>query len=98
LADDQAQGLYPPDGRDLALEMGKLHKRMAEVEDIYAVDVKQLSRSTMEISNALVDLNVLPSQGIPSQLQSVKDIMAAFGLVLELLRGEVPPHLLFLLP
>jgi hypothetical protein len=52
----------------------------------------------MEISNALVDLNVLPSQGIPSQLQSVKDIMAAFGLVLELLRGEVPPHLLFLLP
>jgi hypothetical protein len=40
--------------------LGKLHERMAEVEDDRAVEAKQLSRSTMEISNALVNLNMLP--------------------------------------
>jgi hypothetical protein len=44
----------------------------------------------MEISNNLVGLNVLPIQGIPSQLRSVKDVMVAFDLVLDWLRGEVP--------
>jgi hypothetical protein len=43
----------------------------------------------MEISNALVDLNVQPIQGIPSQLQSIMYVMATFGLVLEWLRVEV---------
>jgi hypothetical protein len=60
LNNDQARGLYPPDGRNLWSELGKLHERMAEVEDDHAVEAKQLSRSTMEISNALVNLNVLP--------------------------------------
>jgi hypothetical protein len=46
----------------------------------------------MEISNALVSLNVLPIQGIPSQPRSVKDVMAAFGLVPEWLHEEVPVH------
>jgi hypothetical protein len=44
----------------------------------------------VEIYNALVDLNVLPIQGIPSQLRSVKDVMATFSWVLERLREEVP--------
>jgi hypothetical protein len=39
--------------------LGKLHERVAEVEDDHAVEAKQLSWSTMEISNALVDSNVL---------------------------------------
>jgi hypothetical protein len=90
LVDDQAWGLYPPNGRDLLLELGKLRKRVGEVEDDHAVEAEQLSRLTKEISNALVDLNVLPIQGIPSQPRSVKDVMAGFGLVLERLCGEVP--------
>jgi hypothetical protein len=93
LTDDQARELYPSDGRDLASELGKLHKRMAEVEDDRIVDAKQLSCSTFEISNALVNLNVLPIQGIPSQLRSIKDVMAVIGLVLELLRGDAPMSL-----
>jgi hypothetical protein len=63
---------------------------MAEVEDDHAIEAEQLSWSTMEISNTFVDLNVLPIQGFPSQPRSVKDVMAAFGLVLERPCKEVP--------
>jgi hypothetical protein len=90
LADDQARGLYPPDGGHLATELCKLREHVAKVEDDRVVEAEQLSRSTMEISNALVDLNMFPIQGIPSQPRSVKDVVAAFGLVLEWLREEVP--------
>jgi hypothetical protein len=90
LTDDQARGLYPPERRDLLSALGNLHERMAEVEDDHAVEAEQLSRSTIKISNALVDLNVLPIQGIHSQPRLVKDVMAAFGLVLERLCEEVP--------
>jgi hypothetical protein len=72
--------------------LGKLCKHVAEVEDDHTVEAEQLSRLTMEISNALVDLNVMPIQGIPSQQQSIKDVMAVFGLVLEWLREEVSVH------
>jgi hypothetical protein len=82
LANDQARCLYPPDGRDLPSELGKLRECVAEA--------KQLSWSTKEISNALVNLKVMPIQGIPSQLWFVKDVMAAFGLVLERLREKAP--------
>jgi hypothetical protein len=67
LVDDQARGHYPPDGKDLPLELGKLRERVAEAEDDHTVEAEQLSRSTMEISNTLVNLNVLPIQGILSQ-------------------------------
>jgi hypothetical protein len=70
--------------------LGKLCEHVAEVEDDCVIHAEQLSQSTMELSNALVDLNVLPIQDIPSQPRSVKDVMAAFGLVLERLRKEVP--------
>jgi hypothetical protein len=89
LVDDQARGLYPPDGRDLPSELGKLHERVAEVKDDHTIATEQLSQSTIEISNALVELNVLAIQVIPSQPRSVKDVMAAFSLVLEWLCEEV---------
>jgi hypothetical protein len=72
------------------LELGKLRERVAEVEDNHAAEAEQLSQSTMEISNALVDLNVMPIQGIPSQPWLVKDVMAVFALVLERLREKAP--------
>jgi hypothetical protein len=78
----------PPRLEGTDLELGKLHEHVAEVDDNCDVEGKQLSRSTMEISNALVDLNVLPIQGIPSQPRSVQDVMEAFSLVLERICGR----------
>jgi hypothetical protein len=51
LVDDLARGLYPPDGKDLPSELGKLCEHMAEVEDDRATEAEQLSWLTMEISN-----------------------------------------------
>jgi hypothetical protein len=92
LVDDQAWGLYPLDWRDLPSELGKLHDCVAEVEDNRATKAEQLSWSTMKISNALVDLNMMPIQGIPSQPRLVKDVMAVFALVLEWLREKALVH------
>jgi hypothetical protein len=76
LVDDQVRGFYPPDGRDLPSKLGKLRQCMAQVEDDHATEAGQLSRWTMDISNALVDLNVTPIQGIPLQPRLVKDVKA----------------------
>jgi hypothetical protein len=65
---------------------------VAEVEDNRAAKAEQMSWSTMKISNALIDLNVMPIQGIPSQPRLVKDVMAAFALVLEWLREKALVH------
>jgi hypothetical protein len=46
----------------------------------------------MVISDALVDLNMLPIQGIPTQLQPAKGVLMAFGLVLERLREVALAH------
>jgi hypothetical protein len=90
LAEDQARGLYPPDRRNLSLELGKIHEHMAEPEDDRAVEAEQMSRLVREISNSLVDTNVLPIQDVPSQSQSANDVLAAFSLILERLWEEVP--------
>jgi hypothetical protein len=63
---------------------------VAEVRASRAIEGKQLSRLTMAISDTLVDLNVLPIQGIPAQPQSAKGIRTAFGLILERLREVAP--------
>jgi hypothetical protein len=55
-----------PDGRDLPSELGKLCGCVAEVQNDRATEGEQLAWSTMEISNALVNLNMMPIQGIPS--------------------------------
>jgi hypothetical protein len=52
---------------------------MAGVEDDRVIKGVQLSRSITEISDALVDLNILPIQDIPSQLRSANDVLAATG-------------------
>jgi hypothetical protein len=90
--EDQARGLCPPDGRNLSLELGKLHERVAKAEDDRAVEAEQLSRSIREIFDALVDLIVLPIQDVPSQPWLAKDVLVAFSLVLERLREEAPVH------
>jgi hypothetical protein len=57
----------------------RLHEHMAGVEDDRVIKGVQLSRSITEISDALVDLNILPIQDIPSQLRSANDVLAAMG-------------------
>jgi hypothetical protein len=70
LAKEQGRGLYSFDGRDLSAEMGKLRDCVAGVEEEHVVEAVQLSRSVMEISDALVDLGVFPIQDIPAQPRS----------------------------
>jgi hypothetical protein len=66
LAEEQAWGLHSFDGRDLSVELEELRERMAGVENECTAEVVQLSRSVMEISDALVDLGVFPIQDIPA--------------------------------
>jgi hypothetical protein len=70
------------------VEFEMLHKHVAGVEEDRAVKAEQLSRSVGDISDALVDLNKLPIQDIRSQPRSAKDVLTAFGLVLEWLQEE----------
>jgi hypothetical protein len=58
------------------------------VEDDWVIEAELLSLLVRGNSDALVKLNVLPTQGIPPQPQSAKDVLVAFGLVLERLREE----------
>jgi hypothetical protein len=67
LITDQAQGFHPSIRRNLLSELEELRERVAEVRAGRAVEGEQLSWLTMAISDALVDLNVLPIQGIPAQ-------------------------------
>jgi hypothetical protein len=90
LTADQVRGLHPSIRRNLSLKLGELWERVAGVRDDRAVEGEQLSQLTMAISDALVDLNVLPIQGIPVQPQSAKGVLTTFGLVLEQL-WEVAP-------
>jgi hypothetical protein len=64
---DQVRGLHPSVRRNLSSELGELLEYVAGVRDGRAVEGEQLSWLTMAISDALVDLNMLPIQGIPAQ-------------------------------
>jgi hypothetical protein len=52
------------------VELEELHEHVAGGENECAVEDVQLSRSVMEISNALVDLGVFPTRDIPAQPRS----------------------------
>jgi hypothetical protein len=71
-----------------ATELEKLRERVAIVKDDRAIEAELLSWSVGGNSDALVDLNVLPIQGIPLHPWSAKDPLAMFGLILEWLREE----------
>jgi hypothetical protein len=61
LAEEQACGLYPFDGRDLPVKLEELHGRVVGVESERAAEAVQLSWSVKEINDALVDLVCFPS-------------------------------------
>jgi hypothetical protein len=80
--------MYSFDRRNLPVELERLCEHMVGVEDDRAAEAEQLSRPIKDISDALVDLNVLPIHDIPSQPRSTKDVLTVFGLVLERLLEE----------
>jgi hypothetical protein len=88
LAEEQARGLHSFDERDLSVELEELCERMVGVENECTAEAVQLSRSVMEISDALVDLGVFPIWDIPTQLRSAQDILTVASLVSEHLQEE----------
>jgi hypothetical protein len=70
LAEEQTHVLNSFDGRDLSVELEELCERVAGVENERTAEAVQLSRSVMEISDALVDLGKFPIRAIPAQPRS----------------------------
>jgi hypothetical protein len=58
------------------------------VESECAVEAVQLSRSIIEVSDALVDLGMFPFWYIPAHLKSTQHVLTAAGLILECLWEE----------
>jgi hypothetical protein len=83
LAEEQACGLHPHDGRDLAVELEGIHARVDKIRGEHATEARQLSQLVMEISNALADLGMLPIQDIPQLPKSAQEAWTATGLLLE---------------
>jgi hypothetical protein len=88
LIEEQAQGLYSFDGRDLLTELEELHERVARVESERAIEAMQLSWSAMEISDALVNLGAFPIRDIPAHPESTQDVLMVDSLVWERLQEE----------
>jgi hypothetical protein len=88
LIEEQAQGLYSFDGRDLLTELEELHERVARVESERAIEAMQLSWSVMEISDALVNLGAFPIRDIPAHPESTQDVLMVDSLVWERLQEE----------
>jgi hypothetical protein len=60
LAEEQARGLHSFDKRDLSVKLEELHSCVARVEDERATEAGKLSTLVVCISNALVDIGMLP--------------------------------------
>jgi hypothetical protein len=88
LAKEQAHGLYYFNGRDLSVELEELCNHVVGVQSKCAVEAVQLSRSVMEIFDALVDLGMFPNWDIPESPKSAQDVLVVASLVLECLWEE----------
>jgi uncharacterized protein with PhoU and TrkA domain len=88
LEEEQAQGLHSFDMKDLLVELEELHELMVGIESECANEVVTLSWSIMEISDALVDLEVFPIRDIPERPQSARGVLTVASLVLEHLWEE----------
>jgi hypothetical protein len=75
------------------VELEELHERMDGVESEHTIVAMQLSRSVMQISDALVDQGVFPIQDIPAHLKSAQDVFAVASRFLDHLRRNMPPAL-----
>jgi hypothetical protein len=60
LAEEQERGLHPPDGQDLSAELDGTHTRMDRINGERAAEARRLSQLVVGISDALVNLGMLP--------------------------------------
>jgi hypothetical protein len=60
LVEEHARGLYSFDGRDLSTELEEFRMRVAGVEDEHTTKASKMLTLVVGISNALVDLGMLP--------------------------------------
>jgi hypothetical protein len=88
LAKEHARGLYSFDGRDLPGKLEELHMRVAGFVDERTAEAGKLSTLVVGITNALVDLGMLPIQDIPQLLKMSQEILAVTSLILKHLREE----------
>jgi hypothetical protein len=86
LAKEQERGLHFFNVRDLLVEVEELHARVAGVEDECTTEVGKLLKLAVEISNALVDLGLLPILDIPQLPKSAQEVLAVADLILERLQ------------
>jgi hypothetical protein len=70
LVEQQACVLHPFDGQDLSMELEEIRVHVDGIASERAVEAEQLSQLVVGISNALVDLGVLPVLDIPQFLKS----------------------------
>jgi hypothetical protein len=83
LAEEQACGLHNFDGWDLSVVLEELRARVAGVEVEHTTKVRELSKLVVEISNALVNLEMRPIWDIPQLLNTAREGLALAGLILE---------------
>jgi hypothetical protein len=76
-------GLHPPNGRVLSMELGQTCTHVDRINGERATEAGQLSQLVVGISNALVDLGMLPVQDIPQLLKSARKVLLAAGLIVE---------------
>jgi hypothetical protein len=88
LTEEQAHSLPSFDGCDLSAELEKLRTLMDGVEDECVTKVGKLSTLVVSISNALVNLEMLPIRDIPQLPKSVQEVLAIVSLILEHLQEE----------
>jgi hypothetical protein len=83
LVEELACGVHFFDGRDMSVELEGLHARMTSVEDECPTEAGKLSMLVVGISNALVDLKMLPIWDIPQLPKIAQKILTAAGLIPE---------------
>jgi hypothetical protein len=79
-------GLHPFDGRDLLAELEEIHARMDRIMGECTTEARRLSQLALGISNALVNLGMLPVWDIAQFLKSAQEVLTMTGLLLEHLR------------
>jgi hypothetical protein len=86
LAEDHVHDLHPPDGWNMLAELEETRAHVDEIKGEHAAEAEQLSQLVVGISNALVDLGMLPVQDNPQLLKSAREVLTVLALILERLR------------
>jgi hypothetical protein len=83
LTEEHVRGLHSFDKRDLSVELEEIRVRVVEVEDECATEAREMSQFILEISNALVDIGMLPIRDIPQLSNMAQEVLAVADLILE---------------